>query len=509
MESKKKQFILNLLSSYGSTLITAILSFVSVPIALNYWGREIYGIWTILTSFATYISASGLGIDVSTGILMTKNSNVTVKLSILKKGIKLLLLCSIIISFIIVIITFVFPDWLKIIGKMDEETYPIAKISGLIFIAGIIINLPLGAIANSLQAFGKAYMNTLFGLFQVVMNFLIILITVFCNFNLPLYIILTIINTFTNNLLKLVFLFYLVHKIKKTDDFSSNKLESNNTNDNRYSIILKTGINMSLYGLAIMLVPNFSNLIISNNVDVASLVPYSLSYKLYSTVIFFATNTNIALAPLLGQEYGKGNWEWLQKIYKKMFYSSVSIAIFLILGVIWFSKPFIQIWTGSLDNYSGNTISITLGLYFFVYVMNNLNITVINTFNYTNKVWFISWAEGAIFLLSSLFLVKKFGVLGVSLGLCLGVYLISLWFYPLWVYKKTEKRFKYDFIYILKNLCILVSSILVFIISDCINVNLIIRLIINFIGFFIFVILLFFVLPSELKEILLRKIRRS
>lgn len=508
MESKTKQFILNLFSSYGSTIITAILSFISVPIALNYWGREVYGIWTILTSFATYITASGLGIDTSTGILMTKNSNLYIKLSILKKGIKLLIICSIIMGIFITILTILFPNWLKIIGKMDEANYPIVKTSALIFIAGIIINLPLSAIANSLQAFGKAYMNTLIGLIQVIVNFFIILITVFLNFSLPFYILLTVINTFCCNFIKFIYLLLLVRKLNKNKDYLvSNDIDNNSKNDNRYRTILKTGINMSLYGLAIMLVPNFSNLIISNNVDVSSLVPYSMSYKLYTTVIYLATNTNVALAPLLGQEYGNKNWDWLQKNYKRMFYTSVFISIVLILGVIWFSKPFIYIWTGSLDNYPGNTISILLGLYFFVYVMNNLNLVVINSFNYTNKGWIISWADGAIFLLTSLFFVKRIGVLGIPLGLCLGIYFASSWLYPLWVYKKTDKRFKYDFKYLAKNICVLVISFTVFMFISNLNMSLIIQLLIDFVCFSVNLFVLFFMLPKDIKNLLLNKIR--
>lgn len=510
METKKRQFILNLFSSYGSSLITAVLSFISVPIALNYWGREIYGIWTILTSFSTYIMASGLGIDTSTGILMTKNSKLEIKISILKKGIRLLVLCSVIMGILLILITCLFPDWMKIIGKMDESNYPIAKISGLLFIAGIIINLPLSAVANSFQAFGRAYMNTLLGMIQVIMNFAIIIITALCKLSLPFYILLTIINTFCCNLIKLLYLIFLIQKLLRNPNQEKSIINNSDSEiDNKYSTILKTGINMSLYGLAIMLVPNFSNLIISNNVDVSSLVPYSMAYKLYITVIFFATNTNVALAPLMGQEYGHGNWEWLQKNYKRMFYTSISFSIFLIFGVIWFSKPFIYLWTGSINNYPGKAIIILLGIYFFVYVMNNLNLVVINSFNYTNKVWLISWAEGCVFLVSSLFLVKKIGVVGTPIGLCMGIIFISSWLYPLWVYKKTEKRFIYDFIFLSKYLAIFIFGIIVYIIFNSFNLSLLLQLLVDFIGFCICVLLLLIFLPQEIKQPLLSKLKKK
>lgn len=107
MNLNKKQYILNLISSYGNTVIVALLSFISVPIALNYWDKELYGIWTILISFSSYISASGLGIDSATGVLATKNSNYDIKLAIVQKGFKLLLICSTFVLIIFFIINLV------------------------------------------------------------------------------------------------------------------------------------------------------------------------------------------------------------------------------------------------------------------------------------------------------------------------------------------------------------------------------------------------------------------
>ena len=153
MINNKKHFLYNLLASYGNTVVTTILSFISVPIALSYWNKDIYGVWTILGSFAIYIAISGLGIDSATGVLMTKNPNINIKIAILRKGVILLIFCSLIAALLIIVLTVFNPDWFRIIGKMDEVYYSVVKISVLIFTASIILNLPLNAFAYSLQAF--------------------------------------------------------------------------------------------------------------------------------------------------------------------------------------------------------------------------------------------------------------------------------------------------------------------------------------------------------------------
>jgi len=446
--------------------------------------------------------ASGLGIDSATGWLMTKNPDLMAKVDILKKGVKLLILCSIVAFLIVIFVSLVFPNWFKILGKMQEFNYNTAKLSFIIFILGAILHLPLNAVSNSLASFGKAYVGTLISTIQVFLNFLVLIITIKAKFSLPMYVFLYSCNTVFCSFIKLI---VVLHSIKKINHLSVEITINKKNDDNRYISILKMGINMSLYGVALMLVPNISNLIISNNIAVDALVPYSLSYKLYSTIMVFVTNMNIAVSPMLGIEFGKKNWEWLQSSYKKMFEVTVSLSIFLVLGVIWFSRPFVYFWTGSVENYAGNVISIFLGLYFFCGAMSNINHVIINAFDYTKGVWIVSWCDGVLFLISSFLLTKNLGVVGVPLGLCIGAYCVSIWAYPYLIYKRTDKRFLYDFKYLAKNLIIFFVSVVLFLFISSLNLPFKLETILSFVGMSLTSILIFLLLPKSFYHFLLTK----
>lgn len=507
MKSNKKHFILNLISSYGNTLLTAILSFISVPIALHYWDRELYGVWTILLSFSSYISASGLGIDCSTGILATKNSNYDIKLSIVKKGFKLLFICSIFVGLILAGITIFIPDWLKLVGNMETTNFPIVKKAGIIFIIGLIVNLPFNSVANSLQSIGKAYLNTFIGTLQSVINFLIILVTVNLKLTLPVYVLLQSLNMIAMSIVKVI-VFMILYNKEKVLYYQEHKDEVIiENNDNRYKTILFTGINLSIYGMALMLVPNLSNLIITNYVDVKSVVPYSMSYKLYSTVALFWSSMNIAMSPIMGQEFGKNNWEWIQLNYKRMFITTIAVAIFVICGVMWLGKPFIYIWTGSFDNYPGYLISIFLAMYFFIYALTNLNLVLINAFNYVKGIWIFSWLDGIIFIISSILLIKGVGITGVSIGLFLGSLFISSWGYPLIVYMRSEKRLIYDFKVLMRYLILFMFSVFAYILVEKYINDIIVQVIIDFIGIIITSIMIFILLPKKVRNIILIKVK--
>lgn len=506
MISNKKHFMLNLLTSYGNTLLNAVLSFVSVPLALNYWNREIYGIWTIITSFSTYIAACGLGIDSATGILATKNSDYNVKLQIVKKGFKLLLLCSFVIFGLLFLCSLIFPDWVRLIGKMDETNYPLVKKVVIIFILGLIINLPFNTIANSLQSIGKTYINSLLGTVISIINFVIILITISFKLSLPIYVLLQSINTILFSLIKLVLFFIFFDKGKKEYYSKLNVINKTKSPENSYKVIFFTGINMCIYGLVIMLVPNLSNLLISNKIDVKSVVPYSMSYKLYSTIALFWSNMNIAVSPIIGKEFGNDNWEWLKQNYKRMFECTLAISIFLITGVMWLSKPFILIWTGSLINYAGAKVSVVLALYFFIYALTNLNLCIINPCNYVKNIWVISWMDGIIFIISSSLLVNYIGVVAIPVGLFLGSLLSSSWGYPLILYKRSNRVFKYDFNDFTKYVLVFVISITLFIFNEIFNKNFAFQIFVDFLGIIATIIALFSILSRDFKHKLIKKI---
>lgn len=509
MISNKKQFLFNLMSSYGSSIINVVLSFISVPIVLNYWDKELYGIWTIIVSFSTYISASGLGIDVSTGVLATKTPNYNAKKQIVKSGFSLLLICAILIGLVFLGITLIFPDWFKIIGKMSDTNYIYAKTATIIYFFGLVINLPFNTISNSLQSIGKAYVATLIGTLQIIFNFLIVVLVVSLKMTLPIYVLLISINAVFCSLIKMVLFIFYFNKGKREWDVETHELNGEFFDRrNNYKTILITGINMSIYGLAIMLIPNISNLIITNEIDVKSVVPYSISYKLFSTIAFFWNSLNVALAPIFGKEVGNNNWEWIEINFTRMFRTTISLSIFLICGVLWLSKPFIRIWTGSFENFAGQWLSLFLALTFFIYALTNVNLVVINSFNYLKNVWLISWGEGVIFIITAKLLISKIGIIGVPLGLFLGAFSVSSWAYPFVVYKRSNRRLKYDILYLIKNLIVFFISVILYLIVYCFVDNLVLQLICSGVGFFATTGLIIYCLADDVKKVLHSKIKR-
>jgi len=438
IEDNKRHYKFNLLSQYGLTFITSILGFISAPIALNYWKVEQFGVWAIITSLAAYIGVSGLGVDVAAGILMTKSNSALIKKQILNKSLVVIISSVFIFSFVILLVNIIEPNWVRFLGKMDSQLLPTAKITAIIFIGFLLVNLPFGVISNSFSAYKKAYINNLFNVILGILLFISLLIIIAIKGTLIQYAVIYGCVTLLVNILKLS-IHFLISKNYSSSDNSNDTLT-----DNTYRSIIITGGRLCLYGLAIMVSTNIGNLIISNSIDVANVTPYQLTYRLYFFAFTILTAINLSATPLYGKEFANKNWPWLINKYNTFFIISILAGGGIWLGGILFLKDIIFLWVGD-QGYAGILTVILLGAWIFTSCLSNVNYVVVNSFNYTKGVPLISWGEALIFILISVILIKPIGIAGVAAGFLIGSLLITQWALPLLLFRRSGRKLKYNF----------------------------------------------------------------
>lgn len=480
--SNKKHYSRNLLSNYTATIISALLGFISAPISLNYWRTEQFGIWAIITSLAAYLSISGLGIDAAAGILMTKNNSSKIKRTIFRKSIFIVIISAVLFLVLFIIVIYVFPDWYRVIGNMSDEILETVKMATTIFIIFFIVNLPFGVISNSFAAYQKAYLNNIFIILNSLLFFIILLIVVYVKGSLINYSLMYGCTILSVNIIK-TFVYFIVLKTYNIKDIK----DQLSSEDCKYNVILKTGFNLWFYGLAVLASTNISNLIISNTLNVSSVTPFILNYKLYYMAFLFITAINLSSAPLFGKEYGQKNWYWIKNAYHNFFIITVVLGGAICLGGLLFLRDILYLWVGS-EGYAGFGLIVILGLYFFFNSISNINYIIINSLNYTSKIGFISWAETGLFILFSIVFVKYVGVYGVALGMLIGSVGITQWALPLIIYRRSEKRLKYNLKIVLLIFFFLLVSIPVAITIQNIIALWYFRVLLGIILFFLYII---------------------
>ncbi len=495
--SNKKNYLLTLFSGLGGVVFANIVGFISVPIALNYWKVERYGLWALITSMLVYLSVSNLGLNFSATTLMTKNPNIANKFKILKRTLKILSLSLLVGCAIFVAVNLVDKNWINVLGKIPDymrtETYYAVFVLGVFF----FINTPFSLLSSLFSAFQKAYIDNVFALVVNLINFATLLTVIWLKGNLMTYALINGVGNLILNIAKLMIFYHWIYKKIPKED-----LVEQNDNDEETSAksIFITGLRFFLIGLAAMVVWNTDNIVISNLLSIKQITPYSITLKPFFILFNIIFTINLSLLPILGKEIGNKNWEWINRTYQKFIVIMAVLGGGMWLGGILFSRDFITLWTNK-DSYAGLLTVCAFGGYAYLLSMINLNSNIVNTFNYLENVAFVGWMEALVKIASSIILLHYFGIAGVALGTFVGALLVPTWVLPKILSTRSGHKLHYNLDFVLKNIGLTLIPLLIGSIAVQLLIHqMIMRITAGLSIMIIYAVLNYLIIPDDVKE---------
>lgn len=440
--SKRKIFALNFISGFGGIITQLIVGLVSTPIGLKYWQVERYGLWALIMGVMVYLNASGLGINQAATTLITKHPLDGAKLKILKRSATLLFYAGIIGAITVMLTTIFVPNWIKFLGKIPEGLLGEAQRTCTVIAAFFFVNLIFSLVSSTLVGFQRAYIENIFGLLSVVLNFCgLLLIIYFIKGSLTTYAIVTGSVSFLLNITKTVITYLIVKKhISKIESTISH--ETALRDEESYSAIIHTAVRFFMIWVAATLVWNTDNFVVSNIIGLKDVTPYSVTFKLYYLIFNTIFVLNNALLPLMGKEYGLRNWAWISRYYSIFISLTALLGGLTFVGGVAFGQDFILLWTGKAG-YAGLPTVVMLGLYSYLLTMVNLNSGLINAFNYTKGTPYLAFAEGFVKIGASIGLGSLLGLGGVAAGTALGSLFVPTWVLPLLLWRRSRNRLNY------------------------------------------------------------------
>ena len=505
MISNKKNYIFTLFSGFGGVIFSIVLNLLTIPISLNYWKQDRYGIWVLLTSILLYLGMTNLGLNTSASVLMAKNPKIRDKMKILKRSLVILLFSVGTILTAFVVLNLITKDWINIIGKIPTNLFGETFYACVVLVIFYLLSLPFSLLSAVYTGFQKAYIENVFSIVLNIVNFLVLLIVIFLKGNLITYAFLWGISLVLFNLTKYLFFYFSIYQKLSKEEFHENDFSNSDT---KYKTIFVTGIRFFLVGIASTIVWNTDIFVISNFISLQAVTPYFITFKLFSVIFSVIFQISGSIMPLLAKEYGTNNWDWINKIY-----SSILVIFSVIGGATWiggilFFKDFITLWTGAA-NYAGLFTVIAFGGYAYLLSMVTLNSGIVNTFNYTSISPFLAWGEALIKITFSILMVKVWGIAGVAVGTFLGSFLIPTWILPIWIRKRSSGKLFYDFAFIKKQFILVILPCLI--ISILLQVFVAKLLILRLTGIIIFLsyfLLTYFVMPLGYRTFFFRNVNQ-
>lgn len=494
----KKNYFITLFTDSTGFAISILLNFITVPIALNYWMVERYGIWSLIISITTYVGLSDLGIGYTAGILIGRTNNLKSKIVIFKKASRMIIVTTIIAASGFILLNLLNINWIRVLGKIPEYLKEEVYSACLVYILFFILSIPFSMLSAVLSGFQMKYFDSMFNIVSSIIGFInLILVIYILKGSLVTYALVTGINTMIFNIVKLGIIYL---KYKQNSEILADDSINPHEKDITTAFFFKTSFNLFFIRIAGILIFYTDYLVISNILGSNHVTEYSITYKLFS--IFFSISNIIVFSftPILAREYGNRNWEWISRQYNLFLIITSFIGGLTWVGGLFFAKDFIYIWAGK-QGYAGLLCAFALGGYSYILAMSHINTGILTTCDFIKNGAYISWLEVIINLLISIFLVKKIGVAGVAIGTFLGQLLTGAWIAPIWIVRRSDNKIQFNLFYIIRHFFIaLLPVLLTGLLVQTYVSGFLIRIIAGVLSVAIYVIITYLLVPNNNKN---------
>ena len=408
--SLDKKIQLNTVLLFIFRIVSIGISFLLVPLLINYLDTKLYGVWLTILSVTSWINFFDIGIGNGLRNKLAESlAQGKIKLSkhFVSTAYMLLALAS---SFLFVIFLFGsnFINWagiFNVASSYNTQLHPVM----IVIVASALFNFVL-SLNNSI-----AYANqeaSYPGFRQVVFNLSLLSGVLALSASSPRGSLLKLaiiyaLATIGSNIALTIYLFSKYKNLIPSIKYFSMEYAKP---------LISLGVKFFIIQMAALIIFSTDNLIITQILGPSEVTPYNVIYKVFSIVLFIHT---IIITPLWSgftEAYTKGDFKWIKNKFRKL---SIYTALltFLIVAIIFSFKYILLFWLKNLSFYKLPLI-ITMGVYTFVMVWNNNFAYFLNGISEVRLQLYTDIIGAFVNIPLSIFFAKNagFGIAGVALG---------------------------------------------------------------------------------------------
>lgn len=395
------------------------LSYLLVPLTINYLAIEQYGIWITLLSVMSWVAFFDIGI----GNGLRNKLAEAVAVNDIKLAKTYISTAYIAISFMallfFIILLALLPvvNWTKVFNTTSPDNAELLK---LVFVVGFffLFNFVLSLCNQMFYAYQEASLATMR---QVLLNLIaLVLIYILICYTTGRLLYLGICYGLSMALSNLVLIYYFFKKHKEV-------IPSINCIDlSRIREIGSLGVKFFIIQIAVLVIFATDNMIIAQILGPAEVTPYNVVFKLFSVITI---GHGIIVAPLWSahtEAYAKGDMKWIRNTLKKLNMLMIPIIV-SVLVIIIFARNIINIWVGPEIKYSYSLV-VLMGIYVIISVWSNVYAYFVNGIGKIKPQMYSAVLSGIINIPLSVYFAKylNMGISGVILGTIVSLSLFAV-----------------------------------------------------------------------------------
>ncbi len=214
--------------------------------------------------------------------------------------------------------------------------------------------------------------------------------------------------------------------------------------------------------IATFIVPGTDNIIMSKFFGVATVGLYSNYNMVIQAVANLLTQAFSSIVATVGNLLIEKNVEKEYTIYKNMLMINSWIYCFAAAAIMCLMEPFISLWVGE-QYLLGKEVLIIITIYFYFQGMRQTSSTFKDAAGIFYEDRFVPIIESIANIIFSIIFVNMFGISGIFLGTIASNFILFLYSYPIFVFKKLFKRSYME--YIKLNSRYMIISVLILIVT--------------------------------------------
>ncbi len=285
-------------SSFFSKIIISLIGLISVPLTINYLGKEQFGLWMVVSSLVVWLQLTDFGITNGLINALAEANGRNDKTAACSYFSTAFYATAVITLFMVapIIITIFFVPWDKALNINNplivQDTKHCFGVLSLLF----LLNMPLSIGNKALTAYQKGYWVNITQVIAALCSLLFLVIAILIRFNLVGLVVLVSLGTVLGNILSWI----ILHR-----DIPWLRIHLNESSKYALQRIAKSSAPLFLFQIGALLLNQSANVILAHLAGLRIVADYNILLKIYTVFYSIGISFSSPFYPAIREAFEK------------------------------------------------------------------------------------------------------------------------------------------------------------------------------------------------------------
>ncbi len=413
------QILRNILSNWGAFALGTIVQFMMMPFLIRHLGDTQYGIWVLIMSFTGFLGLFDFGVSGSVvkyvAEFKAKGDNEELN-RICSSAFYVYVAAGCAVFLIAIVLALYFVHYFKIPAEELTSARWVTAIIGL----QIGLSLPFGFFTGFMRGMQRYDHVAGISLAILFVRTVVIVVLVLMGYRLVAIAVTHVFSTLAAGAIRAAYVFSGNQRLRlKATLISRDAL----ARVGRYSILL------FVYHLATQFIFSIGNLVIGYYLAAAFVTIYAIPLRLVDELRVVIMSTGV-FQPAVSHLNAQGREVTVKRVLVDGTKYSMMVVLPIAAAYVVIGDIFMGLWVGSRYAAAGYHILIILTIAVTANVTQYASTQTLQGIAKHGSLAYIAVAEAAANLAISVFLVKRYGITGVAIGMLIPMVCANLVFIP-------------------------------------------------------------------------------